>query len=121
MISARPFPPRSRERLAISVSGRRIQRPAAPRRRLPAEVMPPGRQRTRAHRPCESALGRLSCREREVLRLLALRYTDREIADRLFISYRTVTTHVSNILNKLGVDSRREAAAVFFANDERNT
>lgn len=121
MISTRPFPLRPRERLAISLAGRRVKRPAAPQRRAPAEVVAPGRQRAKAHRPCETALARLSCREREVLRLLALRYTDREIADRLFISYRTVTTHVSNILNKLGVDSRREAAAVFFANDERNT
>lgn len=58
------------------------------------------------------ALGHLSPREREVLTLLSMRWTDREIADSLCISYRTVTTHVSNIFDKLGVNSRREAAAL---------
>lgn len=55
---------------------------------------------------------RLSDRERDVLALLAQRYTAPEIADRLFISVRTVEHHVSNIYNKLGVNSRRAAAAV---------
>jgi non-specific serine/threonine protein kinase len=54
----------------------------------------------------------LSLREREVLALLCQRQTDPEIAETLFISYRTVTTHVTNIYNKLGVNSRREAAAL---------
>ena len=53
----------------------------------------------------------LTPREREVLRLLCERRTDPEIADTLFVSYRTVTTHVGRVLAKLGVDSRREAAA----------
>ena len=54
----------------------------------------------------------LSRREREILALLCLRLTDLEIADRLFVSRRTVTTHVSNILAKLDVANRREAAAL---------
>jgi predicted ATPase/DNA-binding CsgD family transcriptional regulator len=54
----------------------------------------------------------LTRRERDVLRLVVAGRTDQEIADELFISYRTVTTHVTNILNKLGVGSRTEAAAV---------
>jgi len=57
------------------------------------------------------SLQQLSPREREVLGFLAMRWTDREIAETLCISYRTVTTHVSNIFDKLGVNSRREAAA----------
>ena len=51
-------------------------------------------------------------REREVLSLMCQRLTDREIADRLFLSPRTVETHVRNVISKLGVVNRREAAAV---------
>ena len=53
----------------------------------------------------------LSPREREVLQLVAQGGTDREIAAALFLSPRTVNTHVANILAKLGVASRRDAAA----------
>ena len=54
----------------------------------------------------------LSRREREVLRLVCQRLTDPEIADALFLSSRTVETHVSHLLNKLGAGNRREAAAI---------
>jgi DNA-binding CsgD family transcriptional regulator len=56
--------------------------------------------------------GNLTRREREVLALLYARRTDQEIADRLAISRRTASTHVANILAKLGVRNRREAAAI---------
>lgn len=52
----------------------------------------------------------LSPRENDVLRMLADGLTDREIAQALVISPRTVETHVSNILHKLGVRKRAEAA-----------
>jgi DNA-binding CsgD family transcriptional regulator len=58
-----------------------------------------------------SSPGNLTPREVEVLHLLAQHLTDREIADQLFIGHRTVNAHVSSILAKLEVDSRREAAA----------
>jgi predicted ATPase/DNA-binding CsgD family transcriptional regulator/transcriptional regulator with XRE-family HTH domain len=51
----------------------------------------------------------LTPREIEVLTLVANGRTDHEIAEDLSISYRTVTTHVSHILDKLGVDSRTAA------------
>jgi DNA-binding CsgD family transcriptional regulator len=54
----------------------------------------------------------LTAREQEVLALLSLRLTDREIADQLFIGHRTVSNHVGNILAKLGASNRREAAAL---------
>ena len=52
----------------------------------------------------------LTQREVEVLRLVAAGRTDREIAEELVISTRTVTTHVGNILNKVGAANRTEAA-----------
>jgi DNA-binding CsgD family transcriptional regulator/tetratricopeptide (TPR) repeat protein len=54
----------------------------------------------------------LSGREREVLGLIAEGRTNREIGERLFISQKTVGVHVGNILSKLGVSGRVEAAAV---------
>jgi DNA-binding CsgD family transcriptional regulator/tetratricopeptide (TPR) repeat protein len=54
----------------------------------------------------------LTRREREVLALVAEGYTNRRIAEALFISESTAGVHVSNILGKLGVSSRAEAAAV---------
>jgi DNA-binding NarL/FixJ family response regulator len=58
----------------------------------------------------DPALG-LTAREYEVLRLLAAGHSNREIAGELFISVKTASVHVSNILGKLGVTSRGEAAA----------
>ena len=54
----------------------------------------------------------LTTREREVLELVAEGYTNRRIADTLFISESTAGVHVSHILAKLGVETRTEAAAV---------
>jgi DNA-binding CsgD family transcriptional regulator/tetratricopeptide (TPR) repeat protein len=52
----------------------------------------------------------LTSREREVLGLLVLGHTNKRIADALFISESTASVHVSNILGKLGVGNRAEAA-----------
>ena len=54
----------------------------------------------------------LSRREHEVLALISEGRTNREIGERLFISQKTVGVHVGNILGKLGVSGRVEAAAV---------
>lgn len=53
----------------------------------------------------------LTRREREVIRLLVRGYSNREIASELVISAKTAEVHVSNILGKLGVTSRAQAAA----------
>jgi non-specific serine/threonine protein kinase len=58
-----------------------------------------------------SPLAGLTAREVEVLRLLAEGRTNPEIAEILFISPRTASTHVTNILGKLGLSSRSAAAA----------
>ncbi|WP_107119018.1 helix-turn-helix transcriptional regulator [Streptomyces bungoensis] len=57
------------------------------------------------------ALG-LTSRERDVLRLVSAGRTNRQIAEELFISPKTASVHVSNILAKLGVSGRGEAAAL---------
>jgi non-specific serine/threonine protein kinase len=54
----------------------------------------------------------LTRREREILTLLCQRLTDPEIAERLFISPRTVSRHVANLFLKLDVSNRRDAAAL---------
>jgi DNA-binding NarL/FixJ family response regulator len=55
---------------------------------------------------------RLTRREQEVLELLSAGLQQREIAERLFISPKTVATHIQRILSKLGVHSRAEAVSL---------
>jgi DNA-binding NarL/FixJ family response regulator len=67
----------------------------------------------RSHRRSGSRIGRtLTRREREVLYLLALGKPQKEIANDLYITEKTVATHLQRILTKLGVHSRAEAVAV---------
>ncbi|MFF9034831.1 AAA family ATPase [Streptomyces sp. NPDC014892] len=56
----------------------------------------------------------LTARESDVLRLLALGRTNRQIGEELFITGKTASVHVSNILAKLGATSRTEAVAVAY-------
>lgn len=56
----------------------------------------------------ESDLDVLTPREREVLRMIARGYTYRETAAELFVSIKTVETHVSSVLRKLQLSNRRE-------------
>ncbi len=56
----------------------------------------------------DSDLDRLSPREREVMRLIARGYAYKEVAKELFISVKTVETHVSHVLRKLQLSSRHE-------------
>ena len=60
----------------------------------------------------EGPLSRLTPREREVLDLLATGATNKSIAETLFITEKTASVHVSNLLAKLGVTNRGEAAAL---------
>jgi len=52
----------------------------------------------------------LTAREVEVLRLVAQGLTDAQLAEHLVISLRTVTTHLTSIYNKLGINSHTAAA-----------
>lgn len=59
----------------------------------------------------------LTSRELEVLLLIAKGYSNQEIADELFITLKTVKTHVSNILSKLEVVDRTQATIYAFQNE----
>jgi len=80
------------------------------REQAEAELRAFGRDRARRLRSDGSGVGRLTERELEVAQLVLDRCTNREIAERLFLSLKTVETHIHNIFNKLGVDSRVEVA-----------
>ena len=67
--------------------------------------------------PADPDLDQLSSREREVLRLIARGYTYKEVARQLFISVKTVETHVSAVLRKLQLSNRHELSR--WATDRR--
>ena len=88
-------------------------------RRARIELPPPGPPAGQAVAGQDGGRGRragdefgLTPRERDVLALIAEGRTDRQIAEALFISPRTVAMHVSSILAKLGVTNRGSAAAI---------
>ena len=91
---------------------RGIRRGDLPMSRVHAAVVVDHLARTGRSGPsaADEVGGLLSAREQEVLRLLAEGMTDREIANALAISPRTVESHVSSVLRKLGVRNRAEAA-----------
>jgi DNA-binding CsgD family transcriptional regulator len=85
---------------------------AKPLRRALDDLARRARIGTTPDLPDGEVLASLTSREREVLRLIAVGRSNREIASVLFIAPKTASVHVSNILGKLGAASRTEAAAI---------
>jgi DNA-binding NarL/FixJ family response regulator len=85
-----PFDPAAAARLASALD--RTPAPSAP----PAQTPPAGQA--------------LTTREVEVLRLVATGATNREIAERLYVSEGTVKNHISRVLSRLGLRDRTQAA-----------
>jgi HD-GYP domain-containing protein (c-di-GMP phosphodiesterase class II) len=102
----------TREALTPDAAGRRL-RAGAREGRLDAEGVE-AVLAAAGHRPARRTSGPsgLTAREVDVLRLLSRGLTNKEIADRLVISRKTVANHVEHIYGKLGV-STRTAAALF--------
>jgi predicted ATPase/DNA-binding CsgD family transcriptional regulator len=84
--------------------------PAQPPPAQPPLAQPPPAQPPPAH-PLPAWPGPLTGRERDVARLIALGLSNRDIAQRLFISSATVARHTANIFAKLGFSSRAQVIA----------
>ena len=68
-------------------------------------------RKIRGEEPDDPLLARLSPQERKILDLIADGLTNREIADEMFLAEKTVKNYVSNLLSKLEMTRRTEAAA----------
>jgi DNA-binding NarL/FixJ family response regulator len=79
--------------------------------REPARLLEHRRDHHDRHGEREIRLGALTARERQVLAMLASGYSNRRIAAECVLSLNTVRAHVQNVLVKLGVHTRLEAAA----------
>jgi two-component system nitrate/nitrite response regulator NarL len=88
----------------------------------PDELLARVRRLVRSAMPvAPTVASRLTARETEVLRLLADGCEPAEIAKQLFISRRTVATHLENVMRKLGVHSRTQAVALAYREELVNT
>ncbi len=83
--------------------------------KLTAKVM----ERIRSGPPEDERLARLSGQERRILTLIADGLTNRQIAESLYLAEKTVKNYVSNMLTKLDMSRRTEAAAFAARLDER--
>jgi DNA-binding NarL/FixJ family response regulator len=84
----------------------------------PDELLARARRLTRRAGPvAPTVASRLTAREMQVLTLLAEGHEQDEIASQLFISRRTVGTHIENLMRKLGVRTRVQAVALAYRDD----
>lgn len=88
-----------------------IRRAAAGESLLDPEMVDALFARLRHGPPDDPLLSKLTDRERELVELIAEGLTNREIGERLFLAEKTVKNYVSNLLTKMGMSRRSEAAA----------
>jgi DNA-binding NarL/FixJ family response regulator len=100
------------DEMSASPLRRELEKLATPRQNLPRQPHPPSADAVDAVDDVPQALASLTRREREILSHLVAVRTYAEIAAALFISEKTVSVHVSNLLRKTGTSSRREVAAL---------
>lgn len=91
-----------------------LERAATGQRVYPARIVETlaGWLSRRAERPAQALVDELTRREREVVELVRLGLSNKQIAERLCIEVTTVKSHVHSILGKLGVERRTEVAAL---------
>ena len=99
------------EAIRAVAAGSVVPLPDPPAARAPAAAEPPPARPERDDH-AELLVRSLSERERQVLAMLARGWSNRRIAETCFLSLNTVRTHVQNVLVKLGVHSKLEAAAL---------
>jgi DNA-binding NarL/FixJ family response regulator len=80
-----------------------------------------GQRFHRRRQPDDAGVGALSARELEIAELVTARKTNREIAAELFLSEKTIETHLRNTFGKLGVSSRRAVAHALEATRPQTT
>jgi DNA-binding NarL/FixJ family response regulator len=78
-------------------------------------------ERVRRGDEADELLGRLTPQERRILDLVGRGFTNRQIADNLFLAEKTVKNYVSNLLTKMGMNRRTEAAAYIARLGERRS
>jgi DNA-binding NarL/FixJ family response regulator len=123
VVSSQTAPSAVRQALTAGAAG------YVPKRASADELLSAIRQIARGGRYVDAALGAslvvpdgspalepLSDRERDVVHLLALGYTNQEIGKKLFISVRTVDTHRAHIMRKLDLETRAELVMFALAN-----
>ena len=98
------------EAIRAVAAGYRVTLPDPPA--APAAAAEPAPAPPRRDDHAELLLRSLSERERQILAMLARGWSNRRIAEACFLSLNTVRTHVQNVLVKLGVHSKLEAAAL---------
>jgi two-component system response regulator DevR len=96
-----------------------VRRVAAGQSLLDPEVTNRVLERLRKGPEEDERLTRLTDQERKILDLIAQGMTNRQIAEHMFLAEKTVKNYVSNVLSKLGMDRRTEAAVFAARNEDR--